>query len=288
MEKTDITAFRRELKNMVSQWTPKEKMPVSVVADKQIYNYLPIRIYRKDDSPTALPVLIFLHGGGWVRGDLDTHDDLCRRLASQGGFMVVSVHYRLAPEYLFPYAIEDAFATLRWVLEHAAEIKADKGNIAVCGDSCGGNLALALVQQAKENNIALKGLVVAYPPLSHDFDTPSYHKYAEGYGLTTALMKELWNTYLGDPLHAKNYFASVIQNDFTGYPTTLIIASDEDPLRDDGRQLFDKMVAASVSVTYSFYPGTRHAFLLRTATEKAAITAHQEIINFLKNKVFVS
>ncbi|NLR77022.1 alpha/beta hydrolase [Chitinophaga eiseniae] len=288
MEKTDITAFRKELKNMVSQWTPKEKMPVSVVADKQIYNYLPIRIYRKDDSSIALPVLIFLHGGGWVRGDLDTHDDLCRRLVSQGDFMMVSVHYRLAPEYLFPYAMEDAFATLKWVLEHAAEIKADKGNIAVCGDSSGGNLALALVQQAKENDIALKGLVVAYPPLSYDFDTPSYHKFAEGYGLTTALMKELWNTYLGDTLNAENHFASVIRNDFVGYPTTLIIASDEDPLRDDGSQLFNKMVAASVAVTYSFYPGTRHAFLLRTAIEKAAITAQQEIINFLKNKVFVS
>lgn len=288
MEKTDLTAFRRELKNMVSQWIPKEKIPVSVVADKQIYNYLPIRIYRKDDSPTALPVLIFLHGGGWVRGDLDTHDDLCRRLVSQGDFMVISVHYRLAPEYLFPYAMEDSFAALKWVLEHAAEIKADKGNIAVCGDSSGGNLALALVQQAKENDIALKGLVVAYPPLSYDFDTPSYHKYAEGYGLTTALMKELWNTYLGDPLNAENHFASVIRNDFTGYPTTLIIASDEDPLRDDGSQLFHKMVAASVAVTYSFYPGTRHAFLLRTAIEKAAITAQQEIINFLKYKVFVS
>ncbi|RBL91687.1 alpha/beta hydrolase [Chitinophaga flava] len=286
MEKLNIVEFRKELENAAAQWAPKEKKPIKEVMNKQIYDGLQIRIYRNDDSYEELPVLLFLHGGGWVRGNLETHDDLCRRLASDGRFMVLSVDYHLAPEYIFPHAIENAYAVLNWVLEHSEEIKADRKKIAVGGDSSGGNLAIALAQKAKENGIALKGLVVAYPPVNYDFNTPSYNKYGEGYGLTKNLMKKLWDAYLGNIQDSDSRFASVIQNDFSGYPPTLIIASDEDPLRDDGKLLFEKMMAASVAATYSFYPGTRHAFLLRTALETAATTAQLEIINFLNNKVF--
>ncbi|MBC9929838.1 alpha/beta hydrolase [Chitinophaga qingshengii] len=287
MEKINLAAFRKELEEAATRWS-KEKMPVKDVTDKQIHQDLSIRIYRQQTTPEKLPVLLFLHGGGWVRGNLQTHDDLCRQLAAGGHFMVISVNYRLAPEHPFPYAINDAFTALQWIIAHADDIRANAGSIAVGGDSSGGNLAIALLQQAMENDITLKGLVVAYPPLNYQFDTPSYIQYAEGYGLTKDLMKQLWDMYLGDVTHAKNRLASVIQNDFSGYPPTLIIGSDKDPLHEDGRQLFNKMVLAAVAVTYSFYPGTRHAFLLRTAIEKAATTAQQEIIGFLKNKIFIS
>ncbi|PKK36719.1 hypothetical protein BWI96_10075 [Siphonobacter sp. SORGH_AS_0500] len=288
MEKLNVTESRKALVDAARQWATKEQVPINLVVNQSIDETLQVRIYRNNEAVYALPVLIFLHGGGWLRGDLDTHDDVCRRLASDGSFMVIAVDYRLAPEHVFPAAVDDAFTAFQWILDNAKAINADAQNIAVCGDSSGGNLALALAQKAKENNRMLKGIAVAYPPLNYDFETSSYQQFADGYGLTKDLMKWLWDRYLGDADTGENRFASVLKNNFEHYPPTLIIASDEDPLRDDGRQLFEKMLTASVAVTYSFYPNTRHAFLLQTSVEKAAKVAQQEIIDFLKNKVFIA
>lgn len=153
MENFNVSDFRKELEDIVSQWTLKEKSKIEKIIDKKINDDVSIRIYRNNNTSVKLPVFLFLHGGGWIRGSVETHDDLCRNLAVDGSFIVVSVDYRLAPESLFPNAVDDAYKSLNWTLNHSEEINAERNNIAVGGDSSGGNLAIALSQRAKENGI---------------------------------------------------------------------------------------------------------------------------------------
>ncbi|WP_143305569.1 alpha/beta hydrolase [Chitinophaga vietnamensis] len=282
MEQLNFPAFRQALEQFTAKDAATKDPVIQVVTDESINEELRIRIYRNRPVETKLPVFIFLHGGGWVRGSLSTHDYVCRRLAADGAFAVIAVDYRLAPEHPFPAPLEDAFQALRWVMEHAADINIDTNRIAVGGDSAGGNLALALALKAKAHAIPLKALVVAYPPVNYDFSTPSYQKFATGYALTTSLMKTFWDAYVPDDKRRLDPLASVIKNDFTALPPVLIIGSDTDPLHDDGKLLLERLMAHGVRARYSFYPGAGHAFLLMMATEGPAVLAKEEIVAFLK------
>ncbi|PYM23782.1 MAG: hypothetical protein DMD78_10780 [Candidatus Rokuibacteriota bacterium] len=149
---------------------------------------IPIRVYRPAGVPdaTRLPVLVFFHGGGWVIGDLDTHDTLCRQLTAEAGISVVAVDYRLAPEHKFPAAADDAWAATKWVVEHAAELGVDPGKLAVGGDSAGGNLAAVVALQARDAGgpaITLQALL--YPVTDLGAETQSYRDLADGYSLGT-------------------------------------------------------------------------------------------------------
>jgi len=223
---------------------------------------IPIRFYLPD-APRPLPGLVFFHGGGWLRGSLQTHDALCRALALDADCAVVSVDYRMAPEHRFPAALDDCFAATRWVADNAAGLGIDARRLAVGGDSAGGNLTAAVAQLARAAGgprFTLQALL--YPVTDFNLETPSYLRNAEGYMLTRAAMRYYWQQYLGpdgDPSDAR---ASPLRaTSFAGLPPALVITAEFDPLLDEGRAYADKLRAAGVPVTYSEYAGMVHGFM---------------------------
>jgi len=207
-------------------------------------------------------VVLFFHGGGWVLGDLDTHDGLCRRLALASSAVVVSVAYRLAPEHPYPAAVDDAWDALGWVADHAGEIGGDPSLLAVAGDSSGGNVAAALALRARDRGGPTVGAqVLLYPPLDGRCDSPSYAARADDGGtITRTQMQWFWAQYAGgadvdDPL------LSPLRADVAGLPPTLVVVAGFDPLRDDGRAYAGRLADAGVPVQLEEYPDTFHGFL---------------------------
>jgi len=172
---------------------------------------IPIRIYTPVGT-APFPVLVYFHGGGWVIGNLDTHDGVCRSLANRVGCIVVSVDYRLAPEHPFPAAPEDCYAATRWVAEHAATVGADRGRIAVGGDSAGGNLAAVVALMARDRGgPKLVHQLLIYPATDADFETRSCRENAEGYFLTRADMVWFWNHYAPRDEDRRNPYAAPLR-----------------------------------------------------------------------------
>jgi acetyl esterase len=232
---------------------------------------IPARLYYPDDSP-SLPIVVFFHGGGWVLGNLETTDATARQWANAAHCLVVSVNYRHAPEHKFPSAAEDAYAATLWVSEHASEIGGDAARLIVAGVSAGGGLAATTALMARDRGappIALQILLV--PVVDYNFETPSYHENAEGYGLTRRGMQWFWNHYLADPADGANPYASPLRaRDLSGLPPALILLAGHDPLRDEGRAYAERLQAAGVAVDCRIYEGMVHAFLGAQATADAA------------------
>lgn len=208
------------------------------------------------------PVLVYFHGGGWVRGDLDTHDGLCRLLAEAADCVVVSVDYRRAPEHPFPAPVRDAYAATAWAAEHAGVVGGDPDRIAVGGDSAGGNLAAAVTLLARERaGPAIDHQVLLYPVTDYDLDTDSYRANAEGYLLSRASMRWYWDRYLDDELDGANPYASPLRApDCSGLPSATVVTAGYDPLRDEGAAYADRLREAGVEVTHADYPGMVHVF----------------------------
>ena len=247
-----------------SALAPGEPESVAHVENRRIpgpAGQIPVRIYRPE-ARGALPALVYYHGGGFVLCNLDTHDGVCRSLANAAGCTVVSVDYRLAPEHPFPAAPEDCYAALRFVAERAGEIGVDASRIAVGGDSAGGNLSAVIAQLARDRRgprLAFQLLV--YPVTDCRFDTASYRANAEGYFLTTAMMKWFWKKYLADPADAENPYASPLRAvDLSGLPPGLCITAEMDPLRDEGEAYAARLRDAGVPVTTTRYDGMFHGF----------------------------
>ena len=226
---------------------------------------IPIRVYRPAGVPdsTRLPVLVYYHGGGWVIGDLDTHDTLCRQLTAGAGISVIAVDYRLAPEHKFPAAADDAWAATTWIVAHAAELGVDASKLAVGGDSAGGNLAAVVALQARDAGgpkIALQ--VLNYPVTDVGAETQSYRDLADGYMLTREGMRWFIAHYLGKPQDAEDWRASPIRaTSFEGVAPALIITAGYDPLRDEGDAYAQKLRAAGVSVDHVTFGGMIHGFI---------------------------
>jgi acetyl esterase len=226
---------------------------------------IPIRVYRPAGvaDTTRLPVLVYFHGGGWVIGDLDTHDTLCRQLTAEAGISVVAVDYRLAPEHKFPAAADDAWAALSWVVAHAGELGVDAGKLAVAGDSAGGNLAAVVALQARDAGtpkIALQVLI--YPVTDVGAETQSYRDLADGYMLTREGMRWFIAHYLGKPQEAEDWRASPTRaTSFAGVAPALVITAGYDPLRDEGDAYAQKLRAAGVSVDHISFGGMIHGFV---------------------------
>jgi len=238
--------------------------PVANVEDRRIPGAdgdIPLRIYRPIGAG-ALPALVYYHGGGWVIGNLDTHDAVCREITNAAGCVVVSVDYRLAPEHKFPVAAEDSFAATRWVAENAAELDIDPRRIAVGGDSAGGNLAAVVTQMARERGgPAIAFQLLVYPVTNFDFATPSYAENAEGYGLTADSMRWFWDQYLPEDGQGSHRHASPLQaEDLRRLPPALVITAEYDPLRDEGEAYAAKLRDAGVPVTVTRYDGVCHGF----------------------------
>jgi acetyl esterase len=220
-----------------------------------------IRCYRPRDTD-GLPVLVFFHGGGWVIGDLDTHDGICRALANAADCAVASVDYRLAPEHKYPVAADDAFAATRWIAQNGRRLGVDGQRLAVGGDSAGGNLAAVVSLMAREHGgPSIRFHLMVYPVTHHSFDTPSYRECAEGYLLTRSAMQWFWNHYLRGPDDGRQGYASpLLAKDLSGLPPALVITAGYDPLRDEGEAYATRLREAGVSVTLTRYPGMIHGF----------------------------
>ena len=222
-----------------------------------------LRFYVPPDAPAGpLPTLVFFHGGGWVIGDLDTHDGTCRSLTVASGCQVVAVDYRRAPEAKFPAAPRDAYAALQWLVAHAQECRIDVARVAVGGDSAGGNLAAAVTLMARDRGgPALAFQLLVYPVTHHAFDTPSYDQYADGFLLSRSMMKWFWNHYLPDPASGRDPLASpLLAPDLRGLPPALLITAECDPLCDESEAYGRRLAEAGVPVEFRRYDGVLHAF----------------------------
>lgn len=236
-----------------------------------------VRVYTPFGTG-PMGVTLYFHGGGWVLNNIDTHDDVCRRLAAASSHKVVSVDYRLAPEHPYPAAVEDGYATLEWVVEHAADLQIDPARIAVAGDSAGGNIAAALCLMARDRGgpkILHQSLI--YPITDCDMTRPSYIENAEGYFLTTSQMHWFWDHYCPDVQRREEPYASPIRGDLTGLPPALVMTAEYDPLRDEGAAYATALKAAGVPVTYSCFAGLIHAFVRRVESFDAANETIREI-----------
>jgi acetyl esterase len=238
--------------------------PVALVADRRLpgpAGEIPVRIYTPAGRG-PFPVLVYLHGGGWVIGNLDTHDGLCRLLANGAVCIVVSVDYRLAPEHPFPAAAEDAYAATRWIAEHAATIGGDARRIAVGGDSAGGNLSAVVCLMARDRGgPRLVHQLLVYPVTDVPGVTASYRENGEGYFLTGAMMRWFWRHYTGaDAPRDDPYLCPLRAADLRGLPRALVITAEFDPLRDEGEAYAARLRAAGVPVALSRYPGMIHGF----------------------------
>jgi acetyl esterase len=239
---------------------------------------IPIRIFVPEE-PTPMGVLVYFHGGGWVVGNLDTHQHLCADVANAGKCIVVAVDYRLAPEHKFPAAAEDAFAATQWAMHKPGRFGGDPRRVAVGGDSAGGNLAAAVTLMARDQGAPQPAFqLLVYPILDHDYTTPSYQENAEGYYLTRSTMEWFWDCYLADKEDGKHPYASPLRaGDLGGLPPGLVITAEYDPLRDEGEAYARRLIAAGVPATLSRYDGMIHGFLRRTAIFAQARTALEEI-----------
>jgi acetyl esterase len=222
---------------------------------------IPARHYRTAE-PEA-PLLVFYHGGGQVIGDLDTHDDVCRKFCRDGGVHVLSVDYRLAPEHKAPAGSEDAFAAYRWALDHAGELGADPARVAVGGDSAGGNLSALVSQRARNEGARLPALqLLLYPVTNYSGQTRSQTLFAEGYYLTKRDMDWFRENYLegADVDAADPRVSPLLADDLSGLPPALVLTAGFDPLRDEGNQYAEAMRAAGVTVDLREFRSLVHAF----------------------------
>lgn len=227
------------------------------------------RIVRPAGTTEPLPVIVYIHGAGWVFGNAHTHDRLVRDLAMGAGAAVVFPEYDLSPEVRFPVAIEQSFAVAQWVGHAGAEHGLDASRVAVAGDSVGGNMAIALTQLAKRRGgVEFLQQVLFYPVTDAAFDTDSYHEFAEGYFLRRDGMKWFWDQYTTDPAERADILASPLRasvEDVQGLPPALVITAEADVLRDEGEQYAALLRRAGVPVTSVRYGGIIHDFVMLNA-----------------------
>ncbi len=221
---------------------------------------VPLRIYRPQ-APGPHPLLVYFHGGGWVIGDLDTADAVCRDLCETAGCVVASVDYRLAPEHRFPAAVDDCCAALGWVCGHAEELGGN-GRLAVAGESAGGNLAAVLCLKARdEAGPKIDFQLLLYPVVDHDLGRPSYVDNGAGYILETPAMRWFWDHYCPDPASRSHPHASPLQAaDHSGLPPALVMTAEFDPLRDEGNLYAETLTAAGTQAEAICCDGLVHDF----------------------------
>ncbi len=223
---------------------------------------IPVRIYTPE-SAGPFPVLMFFHGGGFVIGNLETHDALCRALCNRVECLVVAVDYRLAPEQKYPAAHEDCYAATLWAHKHAGEINGLTDKLAVAGDSVGGTMAAVVCLLARDQSgPPIKHQLLLYPVTDTNFDTQSYHDNAEGYFLSRDLMKWFWGHYLAKEEDGLQPYAAPLRAEsFSGLPAATIITAEYDPLRDEAEAYAQRLLGAGVKTELLRYSGMIHGFM---------------------------
>ncbi len=228
-----------------------------------------VRIVRPQDAPATLPVILYIHGAGWVFGNRHTHDRLVRELAVGAGAAVVFPEYSLSPEARYPTAIEESYAALRWVASDGLRHGLDAARLAVAGDSVGGNMSAAVTLMAKERGgPAIRFQLLFYPVTDARFDTGSYDQFATGYFLRRDAMEWFWDQYTTDPAERASITASPLRatsEQLAGLPPALVITAEADVLRDEGEAYANKLRAAGVPVTAVRFQGIIHDFVMLNA-----------------------
>lgn len=250
---------------------PPKMLPELRIEDRTVAHGertdIPVRIYWPDSELAPLPVVVFYHGGGFCLGDLDTHDPVARAHAVGAEAIVVSVGYRLAPEHPFPAGVDDCWAALQWVAEHAAELGGDPDNIAVAGDSAGGNLAAVTALLARENGgPALRFQLLWYPTVTADLSLPSYTDNAAAPILNREVIDAFLSWYvpdldITDPTALPTTMAPANAADLSGLAPAYIGTAEHDPLRDDGARYAELLAAAGVPVELSNEPTLVHGYV---------------------------
>ena len=246
-----------------------------------------VRIMRPRGATGPLPVVIYIHGAGWVFGNSHTHDRLIRELTVGANAAVVFPNYSLSPEARYPTAIEESYAVLRWVADHGADEDLDASRIAIAGDSVGGNMTAALTLMAKERSgPSLVAQLLFYPVTDASFDTDSYREFATGYFLRRDAMRWFWDQYTTEEAQRDEITASPLRattEQLAGLPPALVITAEADVLRDEGEAYGRKLRAAGIDVTATRYEGVIHDFVMLNALRETngAGAAINQAIGFL-------
>lgn len=263
----------------VTQPDPPDMASVQAMTCPGPAGPIPLRVYTPKGLTgldTLAPGLVFFHGGGWVVGDLDSHDIVCRQIAEASGRVVVAVDYRLAPEHKFPAAYEDAVAATAWVSANAMQLGIDAGRIVVGGDSAGGNLAAVVALEARGGDVKLAGQMLIYPVTELAMTHPSHSEADTSVLLTHSLMRWFRDHYVGSEQDYADWRGSPLRaDDLAGLPPAIVVTVGGDPLRDEGNDYARRLAEAGVKVTHKTWPGQFHGFFTmgRVIPEANAVIA---------------
>lgn len=243
------------------------------------------RVYRPS-AAVRPPVVIYLHGGGWVFSSIDTHDRVARETAADSGAAVISVDYALSPEARFPQALEECAAVVRHLVARAEDWDLDGGRIALSGDSAGANLALATALLLRDaGDPALRGLMLHYPVSDCGFDTPSYREYATGFGLTADGMRAFWDLYAPDEISRRSPYASVLRADLRRLPPVRVHLAELDVLHSEGAALAGQLREAGIATEVETFRGLLHGYARATGAVTRAREAALEAGAWLRDRL---
>ena len=271
----------------VSNPEPPKLKSVAPLAIPAAHGSIPARIYTPNklrQTDGLAPCLVFFHGGGWVIGDLDTHDVVCRKLADEGRLIVISIDYRRAPEHKFPAAVDDAIAATAWIATQAKEFGIDASRLVVGGDSAGGNLATVVAIAARDGNgPAISGQVLIYPATDFTMAQPSHSEPETSILLTHSVVRWFRDHYLNGTADVHDWRASpALAGTLVGLPPAYVLTAGADPLRDEGDDYARRLEQAGVAVTYRTFPGQFHGFFTMGKLLQQANVAASEIGTWLR------
>lgn len=250
---------------------------------------IPLRLYCPEAASPSGPALIYVHGGGWVIGDLDSHDKVCRSIAAQTPCRVVAVDYRLAPEHPFPASLDDVLAALAWIATNAYQFGIDADRIAIGGDSAGGGMSAAACIDARSKGVKLAAQVLIYPSVDSTPEVrswPSRIVHAQVPPLTTDTLRWFSSKYLPRGIDLRDWRLSPLHAEsLAGLPPALVLTAQYDPLRDEGKAYADRLAASGVPAVYRCFPGQIHGFIEYGGVLASAQEAIGEIANFLRSSL---
>jgi acetyl esterase len=266
---------------------PPELKSVQPLAIPSPHGSIPARLYTPKTLRTTnglAPCLVFFHGGGWVIGDLDSHDVVCRKLADEGELIVIAVDYRLAPEHKFPAAADDAIAATQWIALNAKQIGVDASRLVVGGDSAGGNLAAVVAIAARDDKSpAIAGQLLIYPAIDFAMTHPSHREPETSILLTHSVIRWFRDHYLNGPADVHDWRASPARaKTLAGLPPAYVLTAGADPLRDEGDEYAQRLSESGVPVTYRTFPGQFHGFFTMGKLLQQANVAASDIGGWLK------
>jgi acetyl esterase len=268
----ELLAFIRQAMEDANEAETGPALPLPVVADVDAGG-VPARLYA---TRVDAPVLVYLHGGGWCYGSIETVDRFCRRVADRSGCAVLSAGYRLAPEHPFPAPLEDVDTVLAYVRRSGAELGVDPARIAIGGDSAGGQLAAVAARRQRDAGTPLDYQVLIYPVIDPLMASESYAELGS-YGLDRPSMKLAWEAFVPDPAQRMSPDAAPLAADLAGLPAALILTAEYDVLRDEGADYADALLAAGVPAVHTRYMGVNHGFARKIGTIDAARVAADQV-----------